>query len=51
MMNEHYASHKPTYLDLAEKGQLPAWMYFSEMPMQGTWLRQVDRAIDALLKI
>lgn len=51
MMNEHYASHKPTYLDLAEKGQLPAWMYFSEIPMQGTWLRQVDRAIDALLKI
>ena len=48
-MGDHYAGHQAAYRDLTARGQLPAWTYYSEIAMQGTWLAELNRAAGKLL--
>ncbi|MEP1208703.1 MAG: hypothetical protein ABJM29_14865 [Rhizobiaceae bacterium] len=51
MINRHYANHRVAYEDLAAQGQLPNWTYYSEIPMQAAWLKQLDTAVKRLQDI
>jgi hypothetical protein len=45
---DHYAAHRAAYGAMAERGELPSAILFSEPDYQLAWLMSVDRAIGAL---
>lgn len=47
-LQEHYARHRRAYMDMAEAGQLPSFLLYSEPSFQLVWLRELDRLVSAL---
>lgn len=48
LMLEHYARNQPAYADLAAKGQLPAFILYSAIDYQATWLLEAEQGVEAI---
>lgn len=48
IMLEHYANHRPAYAELAEKGQQPSLIFYSEIDYHATWLLEVEQGLKAI---
>ena len=47
-LRDIYAAHRPTFDALADAGELPSFLLYSDFDFQAGWLTNVDEAIDAM---
>jgi hypothetical protein len=47
-LQAHYIRHRRAYMELAEAGQLPSFLLYSEPSFQLVWLRELDRLVTAI---
>ncbi|KSV92113.1 hypothetical protein [Sinorhizobium sp. GL28] len=47
-LRDIYAAHRPTFDAMADAGELPSFLLYSDFDFQAGWLTNVDEAIDAM---
>lgn len=50
-LRTNYTAYRPAYQALAESGELPSFLLYSDFDFQALWLRNADDAVSAILAL